>query len=99
MTFKLLHRGSAFAQRSTEMLAHVARVAERVTTGLWLHSQPVRLFADRNGSDCASSRIDVVDDIVTPSRQPQLLAVGADIAHIGAAAAGNRPGMFDFISC
>src|SRR5215469_14239535 len=74
-------------------------MAERITTGLWPHSQPVRLFADRNGSDCASSRIDVVDDIVPPSRQPQLLAVGADIAHVWAAAAGDLPDTRDFISC
>src|SRR5215469_13228224 len=80
-------------------LAHVACMAERITAGLWPHSQPMRFRAYRNGFDRASRRINVVRDIVPPSRQPYLLAVGADIAHVGTAAAGDRPGTLDFISC
>ena len=76
-------------------LAHVAGVAERVAAGLRPDGQAVRLLPDRDFRDCPGRRVDVVDDIVVAPGQPQLFAVGADIAHVGAAAARDRPGFFD----
>src|SRR5215469_6149841 len=78
------------------MLTYVAGVAERVATGLRPDGQPMRLFADRDRFNRPGRRIDVVNDIVKSPRQPELLAVGADIAHVGAATSRDRPGVFDF---
>src|ERR1700730_13750873 len=72
-------------------LAHIAGMAERVAAGLRPHRQPVRLGADRDRGDGAVRRVDRIDDVVVPRRQPQELPVGADIAHVGASAARYRP--------
>ena len=40
---------------------------------------------------CAGRRVEHVDDVVVAPGQPQLPAVGADVAHVGAAAARDRP--------
>src|SRR5215472_13123139 len=74
-------------------------MAERVAAGLRPHRQSMRLQADCDGFHQTARRIDIVDDIVPPSRQPELLSVDADIAHVGAAAAGNRPDVLDLAGC
>src|SRR6185369_13400067 len=76
-------------------LAQVPRVAERVASWLRPDGQPMRLAADGNHLHRAGPCVDRVDDVVVASRKPQRLAVGADVAHVGAAAAWNRPVGFD----
>src|SRR6202011_5322518 len=70
-------------------------MAERIAAGLWPDGQAVRLEGHRGGSDPAGPGIDVVDDVVEPTRQPEPFSVGAHIAHVGAAAAWDRPGLLD----
>ena len=76
-------------------LPHVARVAERIAAGLRPDGEAVRLLAHRDLLHGAGRRVEHVDDVVVAARQPELLAVGADVAHVGAAAAGDRPGHVD----
>src|SRR5262249_28663005 len=104
-----LHVGSRLLVRSREwdeahaergpirwvLSAHVSRVAERVPPGLRPHREPVRLLADRNRAHLSRARIDRIHDIVVAAGEPERLAVRADIAHVGAAAAGDRPGRDD----
>ena len=51
----------------------------------------MRLRADRDYLDAAGRRVDVIDDVVVTAGKPKLLPVRTDIAHIGAAAARDRP--------
>src|ERR1700730_447182 len=81
----------------TQTSSHVSGVAERVAARLRPYRQPVRLLAHWNALYPAVRRIDVVDDVVEPAGQPELLSVHADIAHIGAAAAGDRPSGLDLV--
>src|SRR5260370_15724481 len=76
-------------------LAHVSGVAERIAAGLRPHREPVRFLAHRDGLYRAARRVDVVNDIVEPPGQPELLSVDADIAHVGTATAGDRPDVLD----
>src|SRR5438093_574011 len=48
-------------------------------------------MADPDIGDGAARRVDRIDDIVVAPGQPEQLSVGADIAHVGAAAARYRP--------
>src|SRR5690348_6828233 len=73
-------------------------MAEGIAAGLRPYRQSMRLLAHRGGLYRAAGRVDIVDDIVEPPGQPELLSVDADIAHIGAAAAGDRPDMLDLAS-
>src|SRR3984893_17146475 len=82
----------------TQTSSHVSGVAERVAARLRPYRQPVRLLAYRNALYRAVRRIDVVDDVVEPAGQPELFSVHADIAHVGAAAAGDRPSVLDLAS-
>src|SRR5450830_949172 len=66
-------------------------MAQRVAARLWPDGQAVRLLAYFYLRHGTVVRIDAVDHIVEAARQPQILAVGADVAHVGAAAARNRP--------
>src|SRR5437868_9720389 len=59
----------------------------------------MRLLAHRNALYRAIGGVDVVDDVVEPPGQPELLSVHADIAHVGAAAARDRPGVLDLAGC
>src|SRR6266404_1962104 len=79
----------------TQTSSHVSGVAERIAARLRPYRQPVRLLAYRNALHRAIRRVDVVDDVVEPAGQPELFSVHADIAHIGAAAARDRPGVLD----
>src|ERR1700730_9174398 len=79
----------------TQTSSHVSGVAERVAARLRPYRQPVRLLAHWNALYRAVRRIDVVDDVVEPAGQPELFSVHADIAHIGATAARDRPGVLD----
>src|SRR3972149_6671354 len=76
-------------------LAHVPGVTERVAARLGPDGEPVRLLAHRDGPDLAWRGVDGVDDVVVTAREPQHLAVGAQVAHVGAAAAGNGPRCYD----
>src|SRR5271166_2428212 len=79
-------------------LAHVARMPERVAPGLRPDGEPVRLAADGNGLDQAVVGVEGVDDAVIAAREPQPFAVGGEVAHVRAAAAGNRP-VGDDLTC
>jgi seryl-tRNA synthetase len=83
------------AQEASRCLAHVAGVPERIPPGLRPNGQAVRLRADLDRLHIAVRRVEHVDDVVVAAGQPQLLAVGADVAHVGAAAAGDRPRRLD----
>src|SRR3990172_2704783 len=72
-------------------LAHVPGVTERVAARLGPDGEPVRLLAHRDGPDLACRGVDGVDDVLVTPKKPQHLAVGAQVAHVGAAAAGNGP--------
>src|SRR5262245_62019496 len=71
--------------------AHVAGVTERVPAGLRPHGEAVRLLADGNRGDLAAGRVEDVDDVVVAPGKPEALAVRADVAHVGAPPAGDRP--------
>src|SRR5262245_59616389 len=77
------------------MLAHIARVAEGVPSRLRPHCQPVRFVSHRECAHLSSVRVDTVDDIVKATRHPEDAPNGADVAHIGAPAAGNGPRSLD----
>src|SRR5678815_1942271 len=70
-------------------------MAERVAARLRPDREAVRLLADLDLVDRALRRLDPVDDVVVAAREPQVFAVGADVAHVGAAAARDRPGLLD----
>ena len=53
--------------------------------------EAVRHAADRDRLHRAVVGVEGVDDAVVAARQPQIFAVGRDVAHVGAAAAGDRP--------
>src|SRR5207245_6734469 len=55
-------------------------------------SQAMRLAADLDLVDLARGGVDAIDLVVEAAAQPQVFTVGADIAHVGTAAVGNRPG-------
>src|SRR6266550_3889844 len=75
---------------------HVARVAQRVAARLRPHREPVRAALHRDPvGEPPRRRVEDVHLGVEPPRQPQLLAVGADVTHVGAAASRNRPGGHD----
>src|SRR5580765_2080215 len=77
------------------LLAHIAGVAERVTTRLRPYRKPVRLATHRYAGDLSCCGVYRVDDVIVSTGKPQRLAVGTDVAHIRAAAARDRPGRFD----
>ena len=62
-----------------------------IAAGLRPDGETVRLLTDRDGPHVARRRVDGVDVIVVPAGEPQRLAVRAHVAHVGAAAAGDRP--------
>src|SRR5205823_2336566 len=68
-------------------------VAERVAAGLRPDGEAVRLAADLDLVDLAGGRLDAIDHVVEAAREPEIFAVGAGIAHVGAAAARDRPGL------
>src|SRR5690349_14403167 len=77
-------------------LPHVAGVAERVASGLRPHGETVRLVARRNRlHDFARAGVDHVDDAIVASGEPQMFAVDTDVAHVGAARAGQLPRRHD----
>src|SRR5947209_16995852 len=53
------------------------------------------LEADRDRFHPSGRRVDRINDTVEASRQPQPMSIGADIAHVGTAAAGNWPHRFE----
>src|SRR5262249_44443420 len=71
--------------------AHIARMTQGIAAGLWPDGQAVGLHPDRDAFDRTILRIDRIDDVVEAARQPEIFAVGADIAHIGAATTRDRP--------
>src|SRR5262245_688111 len=70
---------------------HVAGVAERIASWLWPHRETVRLLADWNRDDLARGGVDDVHGVIIASREPETLAIGADVAHVGAAALRDGP--------
>src|ERR1022692_4985467 len=78
-----------------ESSAHVAGVTQRVTSRLRPDRQPMRLRSDADGLDRAGRGVDGVDDVVVSAGYPEQLAVGADIAHVGTAAARDGPRRLD----
>src|ERR1017187_7529838 len=61
--------------------------------------EPVRLSPDLDLVDRTALGIDAIDNIVEAAGEPQVSPVGADIAHVGAAAAGDRPVLNDLAAC
>src|SRR5262249_9913500 len=84
-------RGGQHRPRPSPWSTHVAGVAERIAPGLWPHREAVRLLADWNRDDLARGRVDYVHDVVIASREPETLAVGAHVAHVGTAAFRDGP--------
>src|SRR5207302_11457887 len=76
--------------------AHIAGVTERIAARLRPHRQSMRLGADAYRPDRSTCGVDGVDDVVVAAGDPQQLAVGADVSHVGAAAARDRPRRLDF---
>src|SRR5207244_13030502 len=68
----------------------------RVAARLWPDGKSVRLRADRNALDVAGRRIGSVHNVVEAASEPERLSVDAHIAHVGAAATGDRPGRLNF---
>src|SRR5438034_5644701 len=67
-------------------------MAERVASRLRPDRETVRLVADGNRlQQLAAGRVDDVDDPVVAAREPQLFAVDAEIAHVGAPGGRDRP--------
>src|SRR2546422_901086 len=76
--------------------AHVAGMAQRVSPRLGPYAQAVRLPPHRDPVRQPPGRgIEHVDFPVVPARQPQLRAIRGDVAHVGAAAARDRPRRHD----
>src|SRR5689334_21268573 len=75
----------------TLLLAHVPRMTERVSARLRPDCKTVRFFSDRDGLRLARGGVECVHDVVVAPREPQPLAVGAHVAHVGASAARHRP--------
>ncbi len=63
---------------------------------MWPDRQAVRHAADGDRLDRAVGGVDRIDRGVVARREPQRGAVGAHIAHVGAAAVGDRPVGDDF---
>src|SRR5258708_14004346 len=55
----------------------------------------MRFRAHRNRLDVAGCDFDGIDELVEAPGQPEIFSVGADIAHVRAAAAGNGNIPFD----
>lgn len=72
-------------------LAHVAGVTEGVPSRLRPYRQPVRFVSHRQRPDLSSVRADPINDIIKSAGHPENAPIGADVAHIGAAAARNGP--------
>src|SRR6185437_10857257 len=70
---------------------HDAGMPQRVAARLRPYRQAVRLHAHLDLAHLAGDGVDGVDHVVEAAGQPQRLAVGADVAHVRAAAAGDRP--------
>src|SRR5882762_6138409 len=51
----------------------------------------MRLPTDGNALDVAACRVEDIDDVVVAAREPELFAVDAHVAHVGAPGARNRP--------
>src|SRR5258708_24784096 len=64
---------------------------DRIPAGKRPYAQAVLHAEDRDRFDRAVRRVEGVDNAVVAPRQPEPFAVGADIAHVGTAAAGYRP--------
>src|SRR5271157_2233084 len=64
-------------------------MSERIAAGLRPDREPVWHAADRNRLHRAVVGVEGVDDAVIAAREPQPLAVGAEVAHIRAAAAAT----------
>src|SRR5262245_301132 len=79
-----------------DSLTQIPGVPERIPTRLRPDGQAVRFGFYRNAFHIAIGSVDDVDRIVVAAGQPELLAIDGDIAHVGAAAARDRPGRFDF---
>src|SRR5687767_11865415 len=76
---------------SRSCLPQVSCVTERIPPGLRPDREAVRLGADLDLLHRAARRVDRVDHVVESTREPERLPVGADVAHVGAAAARDRP--------
>src|SRR6266545_8378409 len=75
---------------STMDLPHVAGMPQRVASRLRPHGETMRLPADGNALDLPAYGIDDVDDVVVAAREPELFAVDAHVAHVGAPSTRNR---------
>ena len=66
-------------------------MTERVAARLRPDCETVRLLPHGNLRHLSGRGIEDVDDVVITSGEPELLAIGADVAHVRASATGNRP--------
>src|SRR5437762_139762 len=79
-------------QRAFNDLPHVASMPERVPSRLRPHREPVWLASNRNPvSEFSRRRVEDVDLVVIAARDPKLLSVSGDVAHVRTPAARNRP--------
>src|SRR5436190_19911130 len=89
-------RGSPVMVASSA-LAHIPRVAERVTPRLGPHGEPMGLNSDLDDPCMAGGRVERVDDVVVAARKPKRLAIRAHIAHVRTSSAGDGPGRIDLL--
>src|SRR5439155_16126116 len=85
-------------QRRAPRSTQVPGMPQRIAAGLGPHGRAVRLEPDLYLRDLTARRVETVDHVVVPARQPQPLAVGRDVAHVGAAAAWDGPFRDDLVS-
>src|SRR5512137_165217 len=85
------------ATRQRRCSAHVAGVTQRKAPRLRPDREPVRLGPHLDLRDAAVCGVEAINDVVVTCRQPQPLAVGADVAHVRAAAAGHGPARYHLL--
>src|SRR5258708_39182700 len=77
-------------------LPHIPRMPQRIAPRLRPDREAMRHAADGDRLHRSVRRVDGVDGAVVAGGEPQRLAVSADIAHVRAAAIGDRPVGDDF---
>src|SRR6266700_4171542 len=75
--------------------AHVACMTQGVAAGLGPDGEAVGLFPHGDLRHLAGGGVEDVYDVVIASGEPELLAVGAHVAHVRAPAPGDRPVRLD----
>jgi hypothetical protein len=79
-----------------ENSTQVARMTERVPSGLRPHREAVRFFLYRDAFHGSRGGIDNVNGVIVATRQPKHFSINADVTHVRAATAWNGPIIYDF---